>query len=61
MGDMMDECFTWYSDWKITATWDIGETRRILKFGLTEHLSKATEKHFNAHGHSVSDLSIVIF
>ena len=46
----------------------IGETRRILKFRLAEHrgyvttedLSKATGEHFNAPGHSVSDISIVI-
>ena len=46
----------------------IGETRRILKFRLAEHrgyvknedLSMATGEHFNAPGHSLSDISIVI-
>ena len=46
----------------------IGETKRILKFRVAEHKgyitnqdeTKATGKHFNTPGHSLSDLSITI-
>ena len=47
----------------------IGETKRILKFRLADHRgyinsqdeSKATGEHFNSPGHSLSDLSIIVF
>ena len=45
----------------------IGETKRILKFRLTEHRGyvnndddTATGQHFNLPGHSLSDLTVTI-
>ena len=46
----------------------VGETKRSLKYRLAEHrgyvtnqhTDKATGAHFNAEGHSLSDLKIII-